>query len=430
MNTIDKINNITDILGNIINFIGTNEELQKDFNEYLSTIGLKNASSSQITAEAIHYIFERIFAEKSIMEIFIENNKNLDSESKNIANSLNNAWSSIFEIKKVLRNGFELYNLVNEKSYTVVSLSKMNSFRGIGAEQFIIARIFEYENQDYLIQISNILGSNQKEEAMHYTIAKIVQNPELVYKDNQIKKEQIEKQIANLYEKFIDCFGKDEIITTNKFADNLMGLFNDFSENNQKPNEEEIKANIQELENYKYFEIKDLNNSYENFLENSMGGFSSHSQTYDVGIIYDKELGLFAIPFYKTFCKIFASKDFKTIENYDKCIEYFMTTSSISANILKRVYEKYSNFMDVINSIYSTKMTFDELIRKYKSKELKEKIFSSTSVLYNSKVFDNTLNLFEEESQKPEIDTTKVGRNDPCPCGSGKKFKKCCGANL
>ncbi|HAH44109.1 MAG TPA: hypothetical protein DCM07_04505, partial [Planctomycetaceae bacterium] len=24
----------------------------------------------------------------------------------------------------------------------------------------------------------------------------------------------------------------------------------------------------------------------------------------------------------------------------------------------------------------------------------------------------------------------KVGRNDPCPCGSGKKFKKCCGKNL
>lgn len=22
----------------------------------------------------------------------------------------------------------------------------------------------------------------------------------------------------------------------------------------------------------------------------------------------------------------------------------------------------------------------------------------------------------------------KAGRNDPCPCGSGKKFKKCCGA--
>jgi uncharacterized protein len=25
-------------------------------------------------------------------------------------------------------------------------------------------------------------------------------------------------------------------------------------------------------------------------------------------------------------------------------------------------------------------------------------------------------------------DQPKIGRNDPCPCGSGKKFKKCCGA--
>lgn len=25
--------------------------------------------------------------------------------------------------------------------------------------------------------------------------------------------------------------------------------------------------------------------------------------------------------------------------------------------------------------------------------------------------------------------TKEAGRNDPCPCGSGKKFKKCCGAN-
>lgn len=24
----------------------------------------------------------------------------------------------------------------------------------------------------------------------------------------------------------------------------------------------------------------------------------------------------------------------------------------------------------------------------------------------------------------------KIGRNDPCPCGSGKKYKKCCGQNL
>jgi len=30
---------------------------------------------------------------------------------------------------------------------------------------------------------------------------------------------------------------------------------------------------------------------------------------------------------------------------------------------------------------------------------------------------------------KPVRTTPKVGRNDPCPCGSGKKYKQCCGKN-
>jgi len=37
------------------------------------------------------------------------------------------------------------------------------------------------------------------------------------------------------------------------------------------------------------------------------------------------------------------------------------------------------------------------------------------------------LNLVEEEPAEEEIRTKKVARNDPCPCGSGKKYKQCCG---
>lgn len=33
----------------------------------------------------------------------------------------------------------------------------------------------------------------------------------------------------------------------------------------------------------------------------------------------------------------------------------------------------------------------------------------------------------DAESNKPVRNEKKVGRNDPCPCGSGKKYKKCCG---
>ncbi|WP_455544184.1 preprotein translocase subunit SecA [Intestinibacter sp.] len=34
-----------------------------------------------------------------------------------------------------------------------------------------------------------------------------------------------------------------------------------------------------------------------------------------------------------------------------------------------------------------------------------------------------------DEPKKPLVKETKVGRNDPCPCGSGKKYKNCCGRN-
>ncbi len=33
----------------------------------------------------------------------------------------------------------------------------------------------------------------------------------------------------------------------------------------------------------------------------------------------------------------------------------------------------------------------------------------------------------EKRQETVKRDQPKVGRNDPCPCGSGKKYKHCCG---
>ena len=41
----------------------------------------------------------------------------------------------------------------------------------------------------------------------------------------------------------------------------------------------------------------------------------------------------------------------------------------------------------------------------------------------------------EQAGGIPKVETVvhegpRIGRNDPCPCGSGKKYKKCCGKDL
>ena len=44
-------------------------------------------------------------------------------------------------------------------------------------------------------------------------------------------------------------------------------------------------------------------------------------------------------------------------------------------------------------------------------------------------ILENQISMFEESQNEPKILAlnTKVGRNDLCPCGSGLKYKKCCG---
>lgn len=415
-------------MNSLIKFVQTDKEIKPDFNEYLTTIGVKQLSQSQEQSICLPYIFERNIGpnSKSILEFFLEKTKKLSKTARLIIKGLTSSVHSIFEVKKILKNGFELYNLVNEKTYTVISLVKMTNYRGVGVGQFVVARIFEFENEYYLLEISNVLAASQKEDAMRFAISKIIQSPEIVYKDNKEKQKEIEKQVKKLHKSFLECFETDEIITTNKFADDIIGLFNDFAETQKKPSEKEIQSKIQSPSEYKFFSVQEFSNSYENFLEKSLGGFSAHKEIYDVGIIFDEELGLSAVPFYTTFCKLFEEKDYKKIENYDKCLEHFLVNEGISANLLRRVEAKYPNFMKVINKIYSTDMTFDELLQQYKPQHLKEKIFSSTTVLYESKTFSNTLGYIEEEEAKPQIETQNVGRNEPCPCGSGKKFKKCC----
>ena len=420
---LEDLKEINDVIKELAEFIQNDEFVKPDFEEYIRTVNGMNLQSA-----CFNYIFERNLDNKSILTLYLENTKKVPASTKKIVKALMTSMSSIFEVKRVLQNGFDLNNIINEKNYSVVSLVKMTSFRGIGAGQYVVVRIFKFEKAYYLLEISGVLPSSRKDDALRYSVAKIIQNPELVYFDNPEKQKEIEKNVKEIYDKFIKFFGKDEVVTTNKFADDLIGAFNDFAEGGEKI---DIQDKIQLPETYKFFDVSEFNNSYDNFLENSLGGFSSHKETYDVGIIFDKELGLYAVPFFETFNKVF--ENFESVENAKACVEFFLQNDKFSANIIKRVAECHENFMDVVNKLLNANYTLDELLQHYKSRYLENKIFSSTTVLYKSKAFSKTLGIIEEDIEKPSlegIDLSKIGRNDPCPCGSGKKFKKCCGANL
>ena len=51
----------------------------------------------------------------------------------------------------------------------------------------------------------------------------------------------------------------------------------------------------------------------------------------------------------------------------------------------------------------------------------------SEASAYETEADQGPIGSSQEAPQPIKRDTPKVGRNDPCPCGSGKKYKKCCG---
>ena len=416
MAVIEKITEINDVLKDIFNYTQSNPIIKADFDEYLATIGSKNIPLHQMEKIFLPYIFERRLNNKFIMEMYAEEK----GKYQDIIQGFLNAQASIFEVKKILKNGFELYNLINEKTYTVSPLTKMTNFRGVYSGQYIVGRIFELKEEYFIVEITNVLSHSQKSEAYRYAVMKLIQNPKALYYDNEEKENEIKSTIQEMYDKFIKAFDTDIILTTNKHADDIIGAFNEGED-------VDLSDKGSDIQNYKFFHVKELENNYGNFLENSMGGFASHNETYDVAVIFDKDKGLYATPFYETFCHIFEDKN--SVENAKNCIEYFLANESIPNTTIERVYNKYPNFMEVVNEFIGGNYTFESLMQKYKSDYLNNRIYSSATVLFCSNAFSEVFDIISTpKPQKPELPTDrKIGRNEPCPCGSGKKYKNCCG---
>ena len=101
----------------------------------------------------------------------------------------------------------------------------------------------------------------------------------------------------------------------------------------------------------------------------------------------------------------------------------------------------YGNVDPVISYKQEGFDMFDEMIERIQSNTiamlLKVKIEVSRPMVQPieapKNLSDNNAQLITnspEGASKPAVRTEKTpGRNDPCPCGSGKKYKNCCGKN-
>ena len=82
--------------------------------------------------------------------------------------------------------------------------------------------------------------------------------------------------------------------------------------------------------------------------------------------------------------------------------------------------------IDLVNEALGTNFsTLEEVLFNTKAAFVDSGVFSPVVVLFNSELFSTMIGI--EEEKEEESKTKSIGRNELCPCGSGLKYKKCCG---
>ncbi len=132
---------------------------------------------------------------------------------------------------------------------------------------------------------------------------------------------------------------------------------------------------------------------------------------------------------------------------YERLLE---DPDEVVTGTVKELAERYgqdvftmTGFLDGINDSLKEanpieEMTEDTVVNLGFDKEklYKNMVDARADWLYDLPQWDK---IFDEETKKKLyleqkrsgtiVKGPKIGRNDPCPCGSGKKYKKCCGRN-
>lgn len=130
---------------------------------------------------------------------------------------------------------------------------------------------------------------------------------------------------------------------------------------------------------------------------------------------------------------------------YSKVLANHTNTISGSLNVLAKDFDVpevfFMGFLDGINESLKEPLNLEEVTQDSDINLVIdfEKLYfnmldAKADYLYGLPQWDSIFSVEKRKeiqksyaASKTIVNENKVGRNDPCPCGSGKKYKKCCG---
>jgi preprotein translocase subunit SecA len=129
----------------------------------------------------------------------------------------------------------------------------------------------------------------------------------------------------------------------------------------------------------------------------------------------------------------------------DPLVEYKKESKGLFDTMIERVEDESTRFLFFLQRADENRMPYpDDGFDDDEGEQEAVAVASATSREAQNAVLDFTKNIQRKKDKelaeiqfvggdgtagnRPVLAQKKAGRNDPCPCGSGKKYKKCCGS--
>jgi hypothetical protein len=341
----------------------------------------------------------------TVIDRFIAETPSLSEKERAVVLRWKDPMAGIFQVKKTLPDGFVAENLINEVEYNIkptVIPRELEKLAVPGA--FIKAKIIPVGYGEYIFSGIQDFLDIPESEILKRAASIQRENPALAFRDNEERIRngfEIQKRERAL---FIEYFGGDEVLAAGRKLNDLWSGFMEFKLKKQdKPVPAGYTAPKME------------------FPKNLL-------QSKDVGIVFEEVTGQHYLINYGLVLDVFRNPEESKIRQYEEEIMIYLEEDSIPPGILRRIFFRYpQNAEFIISKIlkrpeFDLQKDFDSLMNEFKPSFKERRIYPQMLPMSERMV----------RALRPEMDPTKeprgkIGRNAPCPCGSGKKYKKCCG---
>jgi len=353
---------------------------------------------NELTNPTDQFVLEtRLPDGRTIVEAFVSERSDLSDQEREMVLGWQEVVEGIFQVDRRLSDGLTLYNLLNDLLYEVKPNMEINRLP-FGVGNFIYARLIPVDERVYMFSGAVVGIPGEQRAVVELVQDLLMSNPVLGYQGNPAKIEQGFAILKGHYRAFVEYFSGDEVITSGR---TLPKLYNEFmqlisGEGGGLPLQLDLPQELVETD--------------------------------DVGFLCDEAEGIFFLQGYGEFKQVFEDPSFdkrgKLAAAQADVVRQYLEADTISTASLRRMV---SSFPDHAQEVFRAALgrphfdlerDFDDLMMEFKPEHVKAREYPSVALMG-----ERLAELRGEEEDQGK----KTGRNDPCPCGSGKKYKHCCG---